>query len=233
MSDSPANADRVIDIAEAVFDRTVSDSEIVELNAILLADRVSRDRYLDYCRMQVALRLELRSHRAAQEVHRQIDIGSAGPAPESDVNGEEPLSAIPPIVIDVSSAGRYPPGDGLFAVGGPLFSYAAALVITGMLVLGTWVYKVSLHGEVSLAKPAPPRSSFRHRPCWWAKSWRRPIAAGPTGERPRPPSPWAASMIWPRDSWKSAMTPGPRSFSKGLAPMKSIPRGAVSSRWVN
>jgi hypothetical protein len=187
MSGSPANADRVIDIAEAVFDRTVSDDELVELNAILLADPVSRNRYLDYCRMQVALRLELRSHRAAQKVQRQIGVEPAGPTAESDVDGEEPLSAIPPIVIDVSPGGRYPLGGGLFAVGGPLFSYAAATVITGMLVLGTWMYKVSLHGEVSLAKPAPASEHLPPQPvlvgritataeCRWADGQEAPSA---------------------------------------------------------
>ena len=193
MSDSPANADRVIDIAEAVFDRTVSDNELVELDAILLGDPVSRNRYLDYCRMQVALRLELRSHRAAQRVHWEIGVEPAAPAAESDVDGEEPLSAIPPIVIDVSPGGRYPLGGGLFAVGGPLFSYAAATVITGMLVLGTWMYKVSLHGEVSLAKPAPASKQLPPRPvlvgqitatadCRWADAREAPPAV-PLGRK--------------------------------------------------
>ena len=60
----------------------------------------------------------------------------------SDVPGPEPL--IPPIIIDSSPAGRYPLGAGLFAVGGPLFSYTAAAVIMGMAILVSWAWKVSL-----------------------------------------------------------------------------------------
>ena len=46
-----------------------SENDFAELDAILLANPVARGRYLDYCRMQTALRLELRSHRAARKVH--------------------------------------------------------------------------------------------------------------------------------------------------------------------
>ncbi len=70
----------------------------------------------------------------------------------SEVRSPEPL--IPPIIIDTSSAGRYPPTAGLFAVGGPLFSYAAATVIMGAIILTFWMWKVSLEGGPDTL-PAP------------------------------------------------------------------------------
>ena len=50
--------------------------DFVELDSILLADEAARRRYLDYCRMHVALRVELRAHRAAQKARQQINIES-------------------------------------------------------------------------------------------------------------------------------------------------------------
>ena len=69
---------------------------------------------------------------------------------ESRPPSPEPL--IPPIVLDLSST--LPRTPGLFAPGGWLFSYAAATVITGMAILGAWVYKVSLGGGMGVS-PGP------------------------------------------------------------------------------
>lgn len=80
MTDSPNNADRVLDLAESIFDDGASPEMLAELDNILLADGDSRDRYLDYCRLQVALRLELRAERATSRTHRTIEVESAYPA---------------------------------------------------------------------------------------------------------------------------------------------------------
>ena len=68
--------------------------------------------------------------RAAVELPHQLD------APESE-------SLIPPIIIDTSPTLFSPRRAFPFSVGGWLFSYAAATVITGMAILGAWVYTVS------------------------------------------------------------------------------------------
>ena len=97
MNELFATDDRVLDLAEAIFDKTASEAELAELDAMLLADHAARDRYLDYCRMQAALRLELRSDRAAQNVHQQI-IGIESddlPFIDSDATGVQAQSAAP------------------------------------------------------------------------------------------------------------------------------------------
>ena len=79
MSDIDANADRVLDLTEAVCDENASHNDLVELDAILLADQRSRRHYLDYYRMHVSLRLQLRAYRAAQKVQQHIDSKSVLP----------------------------------------------------------------------------------------------------------------------------------------------------------
>ncbi len=80
-------------------------------------------------------------------------------------------------------------------LGGWLFSYAAATVITGMLVLSAWMYKVSLHGEVALAPPAPATKYIippqpmlvgritREAGCRWADGQPAPLAAVSLGRK--------------------------------------------------
>ncbi len=75
------------------------------------------------------------------------------PGPESPTPGPESLAL--PIIIDTSSPCPAPAFSSLLAPGGWLFSYAAAVVITGMLVLSAWVYRVPLRGEVAVAPPIP------------------------------------------------------------------------------
>ena len=77
---------------------------------------------------------------------------SPDPSPESPVPHPEPL--IPPIIIDTSSAVRFPLSTIPSSLGGWLFSYAAATVITGMAILGAWVYKVSHDDRLAVAPAA-------------------------------------------------------------------------------
>ena len=93
---------------------------------------------------------------AAVELPHQLDA----PSPETPVPSAEPL--IPPIIIDSSAAGSYPPSAGLFAVGSPLFSYTAAAAIMGVAVLVLWAWKVSLRYEVvESPRPATPPPAAR------------------------------------------------------------------------
>jgi hypothetical protein len=77
MSRRTINVDRLLDLTEEACDETASLNELAELDTLLLADQQSRDEYLEYYRMHVALRLQLRSCRAAQRVHQQMNIESA------------------------------------------------------------------------------------------------------------------------------------------------------------
>ncbi|MBU4398282.1 MAG: hypothetical protein KKE86_02990, partial [Planctomycetes bacterium] len=165
MSESPVNVDRVLDLAEAIFDNSASESEFVELDAILLTDRISRGRYLDYCRMQVALRLEMRSHRATQKVHQQIDIESAVSAPiDSNIMMGEAPSTMPgnsPVLGFLGSA--YHGTVGFFSQELPLSCLIAA-VIMGAAMLGAWAYKITPHQHIATAPsksvPSDARPEF-------------------------------------------------------------------------
>ena len=86
MTDPPNNADRVLVLAESIFDNTAAEKELAELDEVLLSDAGSRKRYTDYCRLQVALRIELRAQHAAGNVHRRIGIETAA-APLADFDG--------------------------------------------------------------------------------------------------------------------------------------------------
>ena len=116
--------------------------------------------------------------------------------------GSEPL--IPPIIIDTSPPAASPLLSTLFAPGGWLFSYAAATVITGVMLLVLWAWKVS-HDYAAcrrLRRPRPPiRTETEPEPesvgritgmadCRWADPAGLP-------RRAQRPSPWAASTPWP------------------------------------
>ena len=97
----------------------------------LLIER-SRHHYLDYYRMHVALRLQLRARRAAQKVQRQIDIESTVAAPsEFDAVRAETPSALPSGFLSTTFHATL----GYFPEGMPL-AYLIATVLTG---LGLWI----------------------------------------------------------------------------------------------
>ena len=132
--------------------------------------------------------------------NQKSDVGAAVELPHQPVQlphqaaAASPEPLIPPIIIDTSTPGPAPLVSTFFAPGGWGFSYAAATVITVMLVLGAWVYKVSLHGEVAMGPPAPlhidrpPQPVFVGRitgtaDCRWADPQDAPIAAVPLGRQ--------------------------------------------------
>ena len=60
MSDFTISTDRLMYLAESVCEESASDNDFIELDSILRTDCESRHRFLDYCQMHVALKLELR-----------------------------------------------------------------------------------------------------------------------------------------------------------------------------
>ncbi len=119
-----------------------------------------------------------------------------------------------PIVIETLPAASPFPRQ----LGGWLFSYAAATVVTGVMLLVFWAWKVPNQRELATdaARPAPsaPERGKRLEYVGQITAW--PNAAGPVRtRRRRPPSPWAASMSWFRDSWKCAYSTGARVILQG------------------
>ncbi len=85
MSEPACNVDRLLDLAEAVCDKTASQGELAELDSVLLTDEASRRGYLGYCRMHVSLKLDMLADEAAQIVCKQIDGEPVTPAPSESV----------------------------------------------------------------------------------------------------------------------------------------------------
>ena len=76
MTSDAANADRLTPLVESVFDKSASESDVNELNAILLNNAVARRRFVEYCQLHVALRVELRANQAVQRAQQEIDAAS-------------------------------------------------------------------------------------------------------------------------------------------------------------
>ena len=132
MSESAAKVDRVLDLAEALCSKNASESEFDELDSILLTDEAACSNYLSYCRMHVALRLELRAHRAGEKACHQIDIKPVVLAPsESDVVGSVTTTAVPFTFLSTAYHGTI----GFFSQELP-FSLLIAAVLTSF---GLWV----------------------------------------------------------------------------------------------
>ena len=118
----------------------------------MLADPTSCRRYLDYCQIHAALRLQLRANRATQKVHQQINIESVVPTPSefAAVKIAAPDSPAPtfptslfPSTLGYSSAWT--------------ISYLSATVITGLLILGFWLMPASRPEQVARsAVPSVP-----------------------------------------------------------------------------
>ena len=98
MSDHAIELDRLYDLAGRICDEDASQRSSSSLTSIMIADQAVRRRYLRYCRMHSALRLELRAHRAAQAVYQQIGIEPrvTGFSELRTVKNEPPLPPPPP-----------------------------------------------------------------------------------------------------------------------------------------
>ena len=157
---SRADIDCLLHLADEVCDESASADDLAKLDAILLADCVSRRYYLDYCRMHTALGLELRAQCAVQKLCRQIDFGAIAVAPESASCVAIPL----PSVVPTSSPAPFPflattlhATVGYFSSGWPV-AYLIATVIFGIgLLVGSLVH-VSQPAQVarqSVPLPSP------------------------------------------------------------------------------
>jgi hypothetical protein len=138
MGDVATNVDRLLHLAETVCDASASDSDYVELDAILRADPTSRRRYWDYCRMHVTLEMELQACDSLQKVRERGNLDSTELAPwEADT-----LMALKPVVAPGSSspAPTFPATiwhgtGGYLSSGWPLAYLIATVVVTvGALV---------------------------------------------------------------------------------------------------
>ena len=172
MIDSLANADRLFYLADIVCDERASDSDLAELDAILLADEASRYRYLDYCRMHATLGLDLRAQRAVRQAWQQIDFGVA-----TSFDTDFILTAAPSPAAGATFFPRpglplhHPPCHArLFPRGMPL-AYLLATVITGLgLLIGSADPRVPSGADGSTigfsplsALPSPLRGRPDHR----------------------------------------------------------------------
>ena len=135
MSHRGINFDRVLELAAAICDERASPGDRVELNSIMLADPTARCCYLDYCRIHVALRLELWANRATQSVHQQITFESVAPPPSKSNVVEVETSSPAPTFLSTPLHGT----AGWFSSGWPV-AYLVATVIFGIgLLIGSLV----------------------------------------------------------------------------------------------
>ena len=139
--------------------RMVRRMNFIELDSIVFVDRGARRRYLRYCRMHSALRLELRAHRATQAACQQIGVKStATESSELDVAKVSPVSPTPTLLSTTfhTTLGYFPEGMPL--------AYLIATVVTGLgLLVGSHIYMSSpeqvARQSVPLASPLSPLPS--------------------------------------------------------------------------
>ena len=154
MSELAMRVDRVLDLAEMAYSNDASEKDVIELDSILQADRESRNRYVDYCWMHVALRLQLRARRATQNAHAQIKFESIVAAVgDSDVVKTEPSSSPAPAFLPTPSYGT----TNYFADGWPV-AYLLAAVILGLGIVAAAVTYVSQPVPVASSLPAVRKS---------------------------------------------------------------------------
>ena len=147
----------LIDLAFAVCDGTATDEQIRAIEAIVSRDPAARLLYLQCLELHFEMQ---RGPAEGESDGNEVQIGagdsgfdvrdlehSAGAAVEL------PLQLV---LRDASpeSAPSYYPFSPAF-VGSPLFSYIAATLIMGMLLLGAWAYKISNSHQDYAQKPAP------------------------------------------------------------------------------
>ncbi len=196
-------------LAAASLDGELSDGQLARLDRLVCGDAGLCKHYVRYMYISWSLRGWAKYPLPATE---EREPALAAPA-------ALPLSpAVLPIICQVSPASYGSPG--LFAPGGWLFSYGAATVITGAMLLVLWALTVS--HDYAITGPSSPSMAavIQHekqpepRPemvgqitgtadCRWAD----PQTAPPDSTRL---SPWATGMSWPRDSWKSPTRRAPR-----------------------
>ncbi len=195
---TPANQDELFDLLDALVSGAIAPAEHQRLEAILAADPSARQFYFDYLDMHLQLRRWQRAEGSDERSGGRGQSPAVGAAVElphqPDAASAEPL--ISPIIIDTSSPGPAPLLATLFAPGGWLFSYGAALVITGVMLLVLWTLKVSQQRDLANAPSAPTASRVEYEgltesvgqitavaECRWADPQDAPPAAVSLGRR--------------------------------------------------
>jgi len=131
MNDFVPNAERMMELAGAVCNQTASTDETAELNVIVREDEELCRRYLQYCQIHIALRMELRADRAAESACRQThELSLSAGLSSADTPEIQPPSS-PPLGIWNNLVGST---IGFFSQEVP-FSLLLATVIT---CLGLW-----------------------------------------------------------------------------------------------
>jgi hypothetical protein len=136
MSEFANNAGRVSHLAWSMCDGVAREDDFIEMDAVLLADQPSRNRYLDRCWLHVALKLELRAHQAVQKAHCQINRESNVLAPrESDAAVALLSTTSSPSFLTTTLPGT----TGWFSSGWPV-AYLIATLVVG---IGLWISSVT------------------------------------------------------------------------------------------
>jgi len=158
MSRVPLDIERLLYLSEAACDECISENELTELHTVLLADDAACRCYLDYYRLRVALRMELRAHQATRNVQQQIKNKAILP----DSSGfclmqvESPLPG-PLGLLSTTIRGTL----GYFSHEIP-FSFLVGAVLTGLLVLVAWLVPVSNLKEHAKNSPSITSVNQRH-----------------------------------------------------------------------
>jgi hypothetical protein len=142
MNDPTPNVERISNLAAAICDEMASREDLVELDAALLADELSRRRYLKYCRLHVSLEMEMQASVALDKMQGRCDFDSAVLAPwEADVLGNAFPSAAPNSLSSPGFFGAMWSGPiGLSSLGWPV-AYLIATIIFGIgLLVGAFTY---------------------------------------------------------------------------------------------
>ena len=200
------------------------------LSEALRRDASLRELYRKYMMVDALLRWELAPPLLRLDGERADEI----PNPQSPIPNP---SFIPPIIVDLPPAAHAPLFSLQSPVGNFLFSYSAAAVLVGIALLIGLAWRISSDQQVchkptivadgplsNLAHPSAAAGRSHHGLGRLPRSGGRwSVVSGPSSAIPNRhiPVPLAQSTPWPRASWRSPTTPGPRSSCKALARMKS------------
>ena len=139
MSRVPLDVERLLYLSETACDECISESELTELDTALLANDAACRCYLDYYRLRVALRMELRAHQATRNVRQQIKNKTVLPD-SSGFDLTQGESSFPGPFGFLSTA--FQGTIGYFSHEIP-FSFLIGAVLTSLLVLVAWLVPVS------------------------------------------------------------------------------------------
>lgn len=151
MSDPTAELDHLYNLAGKICDEDASLDEFIELASVVVADRSACRRYLSYCRIHSALRLELRADRAAQAACQHIGI----PLPETKAATFNLAGEAIDLCLDHQPAGSL--------ASWPV-AYLIATAVLGIGILIGAVTYVSQPAHVAVRPSSPVEESTKSQP---------------------------------------------------------------------